>query len=155
MRGSMESHPRTVAERAMKVQEVILRAMAKKIKGSLASATGRCGGGGAVRRAWLRRPDRSAAGPAQRKADTGGIGRAGSRALPGEVFRPERAVFPREVGRRARDRSELHLSEAGVARRRPGGQGAQAGCAPQAARTAAFTRHAVAHRWQPAPVVSG
>ena len=31
MRGSMESYPRAAVERAMKVQEVILRAMAKKI----------------------------------------------------------------------------------------------------------------------------
>lgn len=31
MRGSVESYPRAAVERAMKVQEVILRAMAKKI----------------------------------------------------------------------------------------------------------------------------
>ena len=31
MRGSMESYPRAAVERAMKVQEVILRAIAKKI----------------------------------------------------------------------------------------------------------------------------
>jgi len=33
MRGSMETYPRAAVERAMKVQEVILRAMAKKISG--------------------------------------------------------------------------------------------------------------------------
>jgi len=31
MRGSVESYPRAAAERAMKVQEVVLRAIAKKI----------------------------------------------------------------------------------------------------------------------------
>ena len=31
MQGSIESYPRTAVERTMKVQEVILRAMAKKI----------------------------------------------------------------------------------------------------------------------------
>jgi hypothetical protein len=56
MRGSMESYPRAAVERAMKVQEVILRAMAKKIN-------------------WL-----------QAAACPGGIGRAGARALPGELL---------------------------------------------------------------------
>ena len=51
---SMDSYSRTATERAMKVQEVILRAMAKKItlgaggRDQSASATGRCGVGGNV-----------------------------------------------------------------------------------------------------------
>src|SRR5207245_10785580 len=97
--------------------------------------------------------------PAARKAlaetGAGGAGGASAGALPRSLFRSERTAFPREVAARAPDRAELHLGEAGVARCRTGEARAQAGSASPAACAAASARHAVAHRWQPSPLVSG
>src|SRR5208337_4746420 len=79
----------------------------------------------------------------------------GVRAVPGKVFRSERAALSREVAGRARDRTELHLGEAGAAGSGPGGARTQARGASQAARAAAVAGDAVAYRRQPPPVVSG
>src|SRR5207237_1433025 len=55
----------------------------------------------------------------------------------------------------ARDRTELHLGEAGTAGSGPGGARTQARRASQTARAAAVAGDAVAYRRQPPPVVSG
>src|SRR6266576_795658 len=109
----------------------------------------------ALRRTGLQRVVRPAAGAAVATAGTGGDGGEGVRAVPGEVFRSERAAFSRETAGRARDRTELHLGEAGVAGSGVSGARAQAWSASQTARAAAVAGDAVAYRRQPPPVVSG
>src|SRR5207302_5063610 len=109
----------------------------------------------ALRRRGIQRAVRPAAGAAVAPAGAGGDGGEGVGALPGEVFRPERAAFSRETAGRAWDRAELHLGEAGVAGSGLGGARAQAWSASQTARAAAFAGDAVAHRRQPPPMVSG
>src|SRR6202008_531774 len=96
-----------------------------------------------------------AAGQALASAGAGGDGGESVRAVPGEIFRSERAAFSREVAVRARDRTELHLGEAGAAGSRPGDARTQARGASQAAGAAAVAGDAVAYRRQPASVVSG
>src|SRR6266513_644807 len=110
---------------------------------------------GTLRRTGLQRVVRPAARAAVATAGAGGDGGEGVGAGPGEVFRSERAAFSRETAGRAPDRSELHLGEAGVAGSRVSGARAQAWSASQTARAAAVDGDAIAHRRQPAPVVSG
>src|SRR5271165_1940875 len=57
---------------------------------------------GALRGRGLQRAVRPAAWEAVASAGSGGDGGEGVRALPGEVFRSERAALPREVAGRAR-----------------------------------------------------
>jgi hypothetical protein len=64
-------------------------------------------------------------------------------------------ALSREAGRRASDRSQLHLGQAGAAGRGAGGPGAEARGASQAAGAASAAGHDAAHRRQPPPVVSG
>src|ERR1700723_4627050 len=66
-------------------------------------------------------------------AGGGGEGGEGVRAVPGKVFRHERAAFSREAGNRAWHRAELHVGEAGAAGSGVGGAGAQARGASQTA----------------------
>src|SRR6266567_5515639 len=87
----------------------------------------------ALRRRGLQRVVRPAARAAVATAGAGGDGGEGVRALPGEVFRSERAAFSRETAGRAWDRAELHLGEAGIAGSRVSGAGAQAWSASQTA----------------------
>src|SRR5260370_6859602 len=94
-------------------------------------------------------------GQGQSQARAAGGGRAGAESVPGEVFRSERASFSREATRAASDSAELYVGEESVAGSGTGAAGTQARSAPEAAGTAAFARDAAAHRWQPAPVVSG
>src|ERR1700747_3854767 len=82
---------------------------------------------GALRGRGLQRVAGPAAGPALASPGAGGDGG------PGEVFRSERAALSREVAGRARDRTELHLGEAGTAGSGAGGAGTQAWGASQAA----------------------
>src|SRR5260221_9917051 len=93
---------------------------------------------GALRRRGVQR----VVGPAARAtvATAGGAGDGGEgvRAVPGKVFRCERAAFSREAGGRARDRVELHVGEASVAGSGAGGAGAQAWRASQTAPAAAL-----------------
>src|SRR5450631_2223899 len=109
---------------------------------------------GTLRRTRLQRIAGPAAGPALAPPGAGGDGGEGVRAVPGKVFRSERAALSREVAGRARDRTELHLGEAGTAGSGPGGARTQAGGTSQAERAAAVAGDAVAHRRQPPPVVS-
>src|SRR5258708_37603669 len=73
----------------------------------------------ALARALRRRGIQRVVGPAARAAvetaGTGGDGGEGVRALPGEVFRSERAAFSRETAGRGRDRGEVHRGGAGRA----------------------------------------
>src|ERR1700678_904801 len=110
---------------------------------------------GALRRRGLQRVVRPAAWPALASPGAGGDGGESVRAVPGEVFRSERAALSREAAGRARDRTELHLGEAGAAGSGSGGARTQARGASETARAAAVAGDAVAYRRQPAPVVSG
>src|ERR1019366_715915 len=107
---------------------------------------------GALRGRGLQRVAGPAARPALAPPGAGGDGGEGIRAVPGKIFRSERATLPREVASRARERTELHLGEAGAAGSGPGGAWTQARGASQAA---AVAGDAVAYRRQPPPVVSG
>jgi len=117
----MEAYPRAAMERAMKVQDVMLQAMAKKITWWQAaeilgiSDRAHAAVAGALRGRGLQRVVRPAAGQALASPGAGGDGGESVRLVPGEVFRSERAAFSREVAGRARDRTELHLGEAGAA----------------------------------------
>src|SRR5579864_1659951 len=158
---SMEAYPKAAMERAMKVQDVMLQAMAKKITWWQAaeilgiSDRHMRAVAGALRGRGLQRVAGPAAGQAFASPGAGGDGGESVRIVPGEVFRSERAALSREVGCRARDRTELHVGEAGAAGSGSGGAGTQARSTSQTARAAAVAGDAVAHRRQPAPVVSG
>src|SRR5450755_3057891 len=110
---------------------------------------------GTLRGRGLQRVAGSAAGQALASPGAGNDGGEGVRAVPGKVFRSERAALSREVAGRAWDRTELHLGEAGAAGSGSGGARTQARSAPQTARRAAPAGYVVAHRRQPAPVVAG
>src|SRR5579871_436435 len=110
---------------------------------------------GALRRRGVQRVAGPAAGQAVETAGAGGDGGKGVRALPRKVFRSERAALSREARSRTRDRTELHLGEAGIAGSGPGGAGAKARGASQAAGAAAVAGDDVAHRRESSPVVSG
>src|ERR1017187_8968381 len=85
-------------------------------------------------RTGLQRIAGPAAGQALASPGAGSDGGEGVRAVPGKVFRSERAALSREVAGRARDRTELHLGEAGTAGSGPGGARTQAGGTSQAER---------------------
>ncbi len=110
---------------------------------------------GALRGTGLQRVAGPAAGPAFATAGAGGDGGESVRLVPGKIFRSERAALSREAAGRARDRTELHLGEAGAAGSGAGGARTQARGASQTARAAAVAGDAVAYRRQPPPVVSG
>src|SRR6266478_4573145 len=78
-------------------------------------------------------------------AGAAGGGGESAGALPGEVFRHERAAFSREAGSRAWHRAELYLGEAGAAGSGAGGAWAQARSASQAAGAAALAGDVVAY----------
>src|ERR1700722_9027051 len=88
---------------------------------------------GALRGGGLQRVAGPAAGQALASPGAGGDGGESVRLVPGEVFRSERAAFSREVAGRARDRTKLHLGEAGLAGSGPGGARTQARGTPQTA----------------------
>ena len=148
-------------ERAMKVQEVMLQAMAKKITWWQAAEI--LGISDRHMRRWRERYeeegynglfDRRRGKPSRRRVPVATVERVFA-LVSGKVFRSERAAFSREVAGRARDRIELHLGEAGAAGSGPGGARTQARGASQTAGAAAVAGDAVAYRRQPAPVVSG
>src|ERR1039457_3238709 len=110
---------------------------------------------GTRRRRGLQRIAGPAAGQALASPGAGGDGGESIRAVPGKVFRSERAALSREAAGRAWDRTELYLGEAGTAGSGPGGAWTQAWGASQTARAAAVAGDAIAYRRQPPPVVSG
>src|SRR5487761_1271469 len=97
-----------------------------------------------LREVRLRRAVGSAARPSQSAARAAGPGRAGAGAVPGELFRFQRAPFPREAARAARHRAQLHLGEAGPAGSRTGAQGSATGSASPAASASPPTGDAAA-----------
>src|ERR1039458_444114 len=106
---------------------------------------------GTLRGRGLQRFAGPAAGQALPPPGAGGDGGERGRAVPGKGFRSERAALSREVAGRARDRTELHLGEAGIAGSGPGGAWTQARSASQAERAAAVAGDGVAYRRQPPP----
>ena len=97
---SMISYTKAAMERAMKVQEVILRAMAKKITWwqaaeIIGSATGRCGVGGSAMRS-LVSGDCLIGGEGSLAEGSDGAW-SGSGAVSREVLRSERAALSREA----------------------------------------------------------
>ena len=130
----MDCYSKAAVERAMKVQEVILRAMAKKITWWQAAEI--LGISDRHMRRWRERYeefgydglfDRRRGQPIA-QAGAAGDGGAGIGAVPGAVFRSERAAFSREAAGGA----QIELSYTWVKRRckAPGWWrgGASAGC---------------------------
>src|SRR6266513_2811203 len=104
---------------------------------------------GTLRGRGLQRVVGQAAGQALTSPGAGGESGEGVHALPGKIFRSEGAAFSGEAANRARDRTELHLGEAGTAGSGPGGARTQARGASQAAGAAAVAGDAGAYRRQP------
>ncbi len=103
MRESVGTYPRAAVERAMKVQEVILRAMGKKINWWQAAEI--IGISERQMRRWRERYeehgydgliDRRRGRPSQKRLPW--RSRAGAGALPGGVLCPERAAFHEKFG---------------------------------------------------------
>ena len=101
-------------ERAMKVQDVMLQAMAKKITWWQAAEI--LGISDRHMRRWRERYeeegyngllDRRRGKPSRRRVPVATVEKVLA-LVPGEVFRPERAALSREAGGRARHRTELH-----------------------------------------------
>src|SRR5260370_3221932 len=145
----------------LKLQVVILKAMAKKISwlaaAEIAGVSDRT-----MRRMQQRLPGvrlyrtvRPATGPAEYPSDSDADGRAGAGIVSGSILRSERATFSREVSRGARAGDQLQLGETGAARSGASSARPEAGQTPAAARAAAAAGHAAAHPWQPASPVSG
>src|SRR5271157_252685 len=104
---------------------------------------------GTLRGVRIPRAVRSSARAAFGQAGAGGQRGARAGAVPGSLFRFERAAFSREAAVRTPDRIELQLGERGSARSGSGGTRSQAGSAPQTKTPAALAGDAVAHRRQP------
>ena len=111
-------------ERMMKIQEVILKAMAGKLKwweaAEIIGVTDR------TMRRWRERYqehgysglwDYRKRRPSPKRIAVASAG-AGAPAVPGEVFRFQRAAFSRKAAGRARDRAELHVGENSACRKR-------------------------------------
>src|SRR4029077_5103488 len=64
------------------------------------------------------------------EADRGGSAGTSVAAVPGEVFRFQRAAFSRKAGRGARNQTKLHVGKDGAAGGRAGGAKKEAGVAP-------------------------
>ena len=126
-------------ERMMKVQDVLLKAMAKKITWWAAAEI--IGVTDRTMRRWRERLETDGySGLADRRkgkpsaqADSAGDGGEGAGTVQGDLLRPEHPALPRKAARGARNRVELHLGAEGAARSRSGGQAAQARAAPAAA----------------------
>src|SRR5579862_9687311 len=108
---SMEAYPRAAMERAMKVQDVMLQAMAKKITwwqaAEILGISDRH-----MRRIRERYDeegyngllDRRRGKPSRRRVPVATVEKV---FVPGKIFRSERTALSREVAGRARDRTEL------------------------------------------------
>src|SRR5271157_2750563 len=138
---SMDSYSKAAVERAMKVQEVILRALAKKITWWQAAEI-------------IGISDRSMRRWHERYEAHGYDGLFDRRRGQPSPKRVPLATVEQVLGL-YRDRVELHLGEAGSAGGRAGGQGPQARGASQAAGTTSVAGHAAAHRRQPSSLVAG
>jgi hypothetical protein len=157
----MDFYTKAAVERAMKVQEVILRALAKKMtwwqssgdpgdqRPADAAAAGALGG------VWVSRIVGPAMWEAVAETSTGGRGGEGVGTVSREVFRSQRTPFSREAGRGASGGAELRLGQGSAARIWVGGARAAARGASETASPAAAAGHVAAHRGQSASLVSG
>jgi hypothetical protein len=119
-------------ERMMKVQDVLLKAMARKITWWAAAEI--LGVTDRTMRRWRERLEvEGYSGLADRRK-----GKPSAKRIPLATVEKGRACHP----------VELHLGTESAARSRPGGQTAQAGSAPTEAAAAAVAWDAVAHRRQ-------
>ena len=162
---SMVAYTKAAVERAMQVQEVILRAMAKRITWWQAaeiigiSDSFRCGVG--VERYEQHGIRRFCSGTRRRGAPSGRAPSAGPGGAGAGPYRERYCdlnvrPFPREAGRGARRPSELYLGQAGAAGRGAGvARRRKRGVHRLLPAAAAGAGDAAAHRRQPAPVVSG
>src|SRR5437899_11911232 len=151
---SMDYYPRAAMERAMKVQEVILQAMARKI--SWYQAAEIIGISDRHMRRWRERYeefgfrglfDRRRGKPSPKRVPVAVVEKVLG-LYSGEVFRSEPAALSRETAGGAPGRDQLQLGEGNAARGGVGGQGAQARSTSPAAAAAAFAGDVAAHRWQ-------
>ncbi len=158
---SMFCYPKAAVERAMKVQEVILRAMAKRITWWQAAEI--IGISDRQMRRWRERYeefgydglfDRRQGKPSPKRVPVAQVEQVLG-LYREQYFDLNVRHFHEKLRERTRDRAQLHLGEAGVARSGAGEAGTQARSASQAAAAAAFAGDAVAHRRQPSPLVSG
>jgi transposase len=157
MRESMEIYPRTAAERAMKLQEVLLRATAGKIKWWQAAEL--MGISERQMRRWRKRLEEQLL---DRRRGT-----PSARRIPKEQAEQVLSLYRdkyfdlnvRHFHEKLREDHQIRLSYTWVKQALQGTglvkRKAKRGVAPQAARAASSARHAVAHRWQRSPVVSG
>ena len=157
----MFSYPKAAMERAMKEQEVILRAMAKRITWWQAAEI--IGISDRQMRRWRERYeefgydglfDRRQGKPSPKRVPVALVEQVLG-LYRDRYFDLNVRHFHEKLQHEHQNRAELQLGEAGVARSRTGEARAQAGRASPAASAAASARDAVAHRWQPAPLVSG
>ena len=120
----MEAYPRAAMERAMKVQDVMLQAMVKKITWWQAAEI--LGISDRHMRRWRQRYveqgyngllDRRRGKPSRHRVPVAMVEKV--LVLSGRIFRSERAALSREVAGRARDRAELKASGIAVRNDRP------------------------------------
>jgi len=134
----------------MKIQEVLLRVMAKKDHVVAGGGDHRCDGpndaslAGANRRTRVFRIVRRTERKAESKAGTVGDSREGAAVVSGGVLRPEHTTFSRKAERGTCHRAELCMGTESAARRWLGGETAQAWGAP-AEKTA--LRRGIAAHW--------
>src|SRR6202049_3896866 len=156
----MVSYTQAAMERTMKVQEVILQALAKKI--SWWQAAEIIGISDRQMRRWRERYeefgfrglfDRRRGKPSPKRVAVATL----ERVL--ELYRERYFdLNVRHFHEKLKDEHQIELSYTwvkGVARGGTDGAWAQARTASQAATAAAFAGHVAAHRWQPTPLVSG
>jgi len=157
----MFSYTKAAVERAMKVQEVILRALAKKITWWQAAEI--LGLSDRSMRRWRERYeefgydglfDRRQGKPSPKRVPVAVVEQVLG-LYRDRYFDLNVRHFHEKLARRARGRSQLHLGEAGLARSRVGVAGAEARGASQAASAASVAGDAVAHRRFSSSLVSG
>ena len=141
----------------MKVQEVLLRAMAKKI--SWWQAAEIIGVSARTMRRWRERLEEDGYdGLADRRKGVVSPKRVSLEVCERVLglyreryLRPEHTAFPRKAAGRTRNRVELHVGAKSAAR---GGSGSEAKQAWNASQKAADARHAATYRWKQALLVS-
>ncbi len=157
----MFSYPKAAVERAMKVQEVILRAMAKRITWWQAAEI--IGISDRQMRRWRERYeefgydglfDRRQGKPSPKRVPVALVEQVLG-LYRDRYFDLNVRHFHEKLQHEHQSRAELHLGEAGCARGGAGDAGTQARSASQAASAAASARDVVAHRRLSSPLVSG
>src|SRR5260221_1374695 len=101
---------------------------------------------GTLRGAWLRRVARSAQRQAQPEARSAGGLRAGAGAIPDALLRFQREALSREAERGTWHPAQLHLGQAGAARRGAGGSQEETYGTSEEKAAQGDARHHAAHR---------